>query len=136
MNTPIFLTEGMTGKQLMANRKATSVAAMKDTFTLSNCIKAVTTNDQAFISSLKGERKLLLNPTLLVKFLTDKEKAQVDKRGGFTYTLVLNLIRRNAVSINTITTPTPEVVNSAKTVTKPAAPKAKKFEAIKEMVLA
>ena len=109
MATPIFIaTEGMTGKQLMAKRKATAVASMQDTFTLSNCIKAITKNDQGFLSNLKGNQKIILNPIRLAEKMTPKEHAQVDKRGGFTYTLVMNLMRRVAIDINTVATPTKE----------------------------
>lgn len=90
-----YLSEGMTGKQLMKAKSEGNKAHKADALSFSYCLKRALQFAPSYLGGLKVDVNLL-TPSNLLPMLNDKERA----KGKFSVWLVLTLIKRYAQLTN------------------------------------
>ena len=87
---PVYLKEGLTGKQVTNNKIATNNAHKLDSGSISYCIKRLIEFNQGFLESFNGYKLEDLTPKNLLKFKKETEA----KNGRFSVWLVMQLVTR------------------------------------------
>jgi len=85
----VFLSEGITGKQLVNNKIATNNEAKKEIRSFSHALKLALKNDQNFFTSFAKFNPSDLTPKNLCEFLQGNEG-----KNGFSVWLIMTLTRR------------------------------------------
>ena len=87
--TPIYLKEGIKGKQLVSSKINTNNAHKKDTKSISFCIKRLLQFDTEFLSSFANYKEADIQPKNLLPLLKDSEG-----KNGFSVWLIMQLVTR------------------------------------------
>jgi hypothetical protein len=87
---PVYLKEGLTGKQVTSNKIATNNAHKLDSGSISYCIKRLIEFNQGFLESFNGYKLEDLTPKNLLQFKKETEA----KKGRFSVWLVMQLVTR------------------------------------------
>ena len=87
---PVYLKEGLTGKQVTNNKIATNNAHKLDSGSISYCIKRLIEFNQGFLESFNGYKLEDLTPKNLLQFKKQTEA----KNGRFSVWLVMQLVTR------------------------------------------
>lgn len=86
----IFLADGVTGKQLQANKIDTNNEVKKENTSFSFCLKQVVKHDKGFISAFVNFSEADCTPKNLIPLLKGKEAIN----GKYSAWLIMTLIRR------------------------------------------
>lgn len=89
-NSIVILKEGITGKQHMADKRATNNRVKEENTSISFCIKQVLKHDESFLSAIAGYKKQDVTPANLLPLLQGKE----GKNNKFSAWLVMTLVKR------------------------------------------
>lgn len=86
----VFLSEGVTGKQLVANKIDTNNSVKAENTSFSFCLKQVVKHDKGFCSSFVKFKETDCTPSNLLPLRKGKEGAN----GKYSAWLIMTLIRR------------------------------------------
>lgn len=90
MKQAIYLSEGISGKELSKAKSATNKAVKAENTSFSFCLKQVQKHDAKFLSSFAKYSEADMTPANLLPLMTENE----GKSGKFTAWLVMQLIGR------------------------------------------
>jgi len=92
-----YLKDGVTGKMLQGLKIESNNKYKAEIHSLSYCLKFLS-KESVFLASIKATKQDL-NPSILLKFRTEKEIARNEKNGKFSFWLVSNLLIRYKKSL-------------------------------------
>lgn len=87
---PLYLVDGLTGKQLMSSKIATNNAHKSEQGSISYCIKRLLQFNDGFLNSFKGYNEADIKPSNLLPLLKETEA----KNGKFSVWLTMQLVSR------------------------------------------
>lgn len=89
-----YLSEGVTGKQLVSAKITANRANRDELHSISFCIKQFVKHGADVLKGLRGADVASVTPANLIKHMTDRERAKFEQSGRVSFWLVETLVVR------------------------------------------